>query len=66
MMITVGKDGIVYNEDGQELSEKEGRKILMKYRHKPSNMSEYEYAEWLERTGGNIHEIRDTEIDKTV
>jgi hypothetical protein len=66
MMIIVGKDGIVYNEDGVELSREEGAKRMMKYKNKPQGIGEYEYAEWLERTGGNIHEIPDTEIDKTV
>jgi len=57
-MITMGKEGIRYEEEGQELSKEEGHKRLMKYRHKPPDISEWQYAEFLERMGGHIHERR--------
>ena len=58
MMVTIGKKGIRCEEDGEELSAKEGLKKLMNYRHIPPVIGEYAYAEWLERFGGNVHERR--------
>jgi hypothetical protein len=50
MILSLKDNKITYaDDDGEKLSEKDGRARLKKYQNKPKGMGEREFADWLDK-----------------